>query len=178
MPRTLIRPVCSLRALLVPPLMQLVQSLHASSLYSTPVLLAGTNFPADATACAVSERLGPLLHPGPLAGPNFPADAKACVVSERLGPLLDQSSLAGTNFPADATACVVSKRLGPLLNPGSLAGINCSTDDRIEDVVAGDLCELYHGSCYHLEVPLLLLVHQSILWLVQGHFRPYFGGVG
>ena len=115
MPRTLIRPVCSLRALLVPPLIQLVQSLHASSLYSTHVLLVGTNFPADATAGAVSERLGPLLHTGSLAGPNF---------------------------PADATACAVSKRLGSLLNPGSLAGMNCPTDDRVEDAVAGDLCEL------------------------------------
>ena len=139
--------------------MQLVQSLHASSLYSTRVHLAGTNFPADATTCAVSERLGPLLDPG---------------------------SLAGTNFPADATACAVSESLGPLLNPGSLAGMNCPTDatglrqlvDRVEDVVAGHLCELYHGSRYHLVVPLLLLVHQLILRLVQGQFRPYFGGVG
>ena len=139
--------------------MQLVQSLHASSLYSTRVHLAGTNFPADATACAVSERLGPLLDPG---------------------------SMAGTNFAANTTARVVSERLGPLLDPGSLAGMNCPTNatglrqlvDRIEDVVAGDMCELYHGSCYHLVVPLLLLVHQLILWLVQGQFRPYFGGVG
>ena len=165
--------------------MQLVQSLHASSLYSTRVHLAGTIFPADATACAVSERLGPLLDPGSLVGTNFAADATACVVSEHLGPLLDPSSLAGTNFPADATACAVSERLGPLLNPGSLAGMNCPTDatglhqlvDRVEDVVAGDLCELYHGSCYHLVVPLLLLVHQLILWLVQEQFWPYFGGV-
>ena len=80
-------------------------------------------------------------------GTNFAADATACVVSERLGPLLDPSSLAGTNFPADATACAVSERLRPLLNPGSLAGRNCPTDatglrqliDRVEDVVAGDL---------------------------------------
>ena len=178
--------MCSLRALLVPPLIQLVQSLHASSLYSTRVLLVGTNFPAGATACAVSERLGPLLDPGSLAGTNFPADATACVVSERLEPLLDPSSLAGTNFPADATACAVSERLGPLLNPGSPAGMNCPTDvtglrqlvDRVEFVVAGDLCELYHGSCHHLVVPLLLLVHQLILWFVQGQFWPYFGGVG
>ena len=71
-------------------------------------------------------------------------------------------------------------------NPGSLAGMNCPIDatglrqlvDRVEDVVAGDLCELYHGSCYQLVVPLLLLVHQLILWLVQRKFRPYFGGVG
>ena len=166
--------------------MQLVQSLHASSLYSTRVLLAGTDFPADGTACAVSERLGPSLDPGSLVGTNFAADATACVVSERLGPFLDLSSLAGTNFPADATACAVSERLRPLLNPSSLASMNCFTDatglcqlvDRVEDVVAGDLCELYHGSCYHLVLPLLLLVHQLILWFVQGTFRPYFGGVG
>ena len=76
--------------------------------------------------------------------------------------------------PADATACAVSERLGPLLNPGSLAGMNCPTDatglrqlvDRVEDVVAGDLCELYHDSCFHPVVPLLLIVHQIILWLV------------
>ena len=64
--------------------------------------------------------------------------------------------------------------------------MNCSTDatglrqlvHRVEDVVAGDLCELYHDSCYHLVVPLLLLVHELILWLVQAQFQPYFGGVG
>ena len=161
--------------------MQLVQSLHTSSLYFTRVLLAGTNFPADATACAVSERLGLLLDPGSLAGTNFSADATACVVSEHLGPLLDPSSLAGTNFPADATACAVSERLGPLLNPGSLAGTNCPTDatglrqlvDRVEDVVAGDLCELYHGSCYLLVVPLLLLV--NFISLYSGWFRESLG---
>ena len=102
-----------------------------------------------------------------LAGTNFPADATACAVSERLGPLLDPSSLAGTNFPADSTACAVSERLGPLLNPGPLAGMKCPTDatglhqlvDCVEDVVAGGLYDLYHGSCYRLVVPLVLLVH-------------------
>ena len=43
---------------------QLVQSLNASGLYSTRILLAGTNRAADVAACAVSERLGPLLGPG------------------------------------------------------------------------------------------------------------------
>ena len=154
-PRAFTRPVCSWRALFVPPLMQLVHSSYASSLYSTRVFLvrttrnaynaaravyecfepsldlgslAGTNYPAGTTARAVSKRLEPLLDPGSLVGSNCPADATACGVSERLGPLLYPGSLAGTNYPADAPACAVHERLGPLLDPGSLAGTNCPAD--------------------------------------------------
>ena len=61
--RAFTRPVRSRRALLVPPIMQLVQSPHASSLYSTRVLLARSTCTADDAACAISERLGPLLDP-------------------------------------------------------------------------------------------------------------------
>ena len=88
-PQAFTRPVCSWCALLVPPLMQLVHSSHASSLYSTRVLLARTTCTAVDAACALSERLGPLLDPGFLAGKDFPDDATACAVSKRLGPLLD-----------------------------------------------------------------------------------------
>ena len=70
--RAFARPVCSWRALLVPSLMQLVQSSHASSLYSTRVILARTpRTPVDA-ACALFDRLGSLLDPGSLAGTNSP----------------------------------------------------------------------------------------------------------
>ena len=62
-PQDLIRPVCSWRALLVPPLMQLVQSLHASSTYSTRVLLVRTTRTAVDAACALFARLEPLLDP-------------------------------------------------------------------------------------------------------------------
>ena len=154
-PRACTRPVCSWRALLAPPFMQLAQSSHASSPYSTRVLLAhttctaidadcaifaclghfldpgylaGTNCTADATACAVSERVGPLLDPGSLAGTNFLDDATACAVSECPGPLLDPGSLEDMNYPGDVTACAVSKRLGPLLDPSSLAGTNFPAD--------------------------------------------------
>ena len=50
--------------------------------------------------------------------------------------------------------------------------------DRVEDVVAGDLCEVYHHSSDRLVAPLLFLVQQILLRLVQGQFRTYSGGVG
>ena len=62
---TLTRSVCSWHALLVPPLMQLVPSLHASSLYSIRVLLARATRIAVDAACVISERLGSLLDPVP-----------------------------------------------------------------------------------------------------------------
>ena len=93
-----------------------------------PDYLAGAYLLTDATACAVSERFRPLFDPGSLAGTNCPAYAAACAVSKRLGPLLDPGFLAGTNCPADAAACAVSERLGPLLDPGYLAGTNCPAD--------------------------------------------------
>ena len=108
--------------------MQLVHSSHASSLYSTRVLLACTTRTAVDSACPFAESLGSLLDPDSLVGTNFPADAITHVVSERLGPLLDPCSLADTNFSADATACSVFERLWPLLDPGSLAGTNCPAD--------------------------------------------------
>ena len=107
--------MCSWRALLVPPLMQLVHSSNASSLYSTRVLLARTTRIAVHAACAIFARLEPLLDPCFLANTNCSADATACAVSERLGPLLDPGSLAGTNCHADATA--LFERLEPLLDP-------------------------------------------------------------
>ena len=111
------RPVCSWRALLVPPLMQLVHSSHASSLYSARMLLARTSRTAVDAAYALSERLEPSLDLGSLAGTNFPADATACALSKRLGCLLDPDSLANTNCLIDTTACAVFERLGPLLAP-------------------------------------------------------------
>ena len=62
-PRAFTRTVCSWRALLVPLMMQLVQSLNTSGLYSTRVPLAGTVCPADTTACAISKHLEPLFDP-------------------------------------------------------------------------------------------------------------------
>ena len=61
--RVFTRPVCSWRALPGPPMMQLVQSPHASSLNPTRVLLARTTCAADDATCAISECLEPLLKP-------------------------------------------------------------------------------------------------------------------
>ena len=97
--------MCSWRALLVPPLMQLVQSPNASGLYSARVPWQARTSPP-----MLSERLGSILDPGSLAGTNFPTNATACTVSKCLGPLLDPGSLAGTNRAADATTCVAMTR--------------------------------------------------------------------
>ena len=97
--RSFTRLVCSWRALLVTPMMQFEHSLHASSLYSTRVLLARTTRTVDDAACATSERLGSLLDLSFLPGTNCPADATAYAVSERLGLLFDPGFLPGTNCP-------------------------------------------------------------------------------
>ena len=63
-PRAFNRPWFSWQAQTGPPILPFVQSLNAPGLYSTLVLLAGTNWAADLAVCAVSERPGPLLDPG------------------------------------------------------------------------------------------------------------------
>ena len=125
---TFTRPAWFWRALPLPPMLQLVHSLHASSSDSIRALLTRHTCATDATAYAVFQRLGPLLGPGSLAGTNCPADATAYALSERFGPLLDPGSLAGMNCHAGATACAVSERFGPLLDTGSLEGTNCPVD--------------------------------------------------
>ena len=156
MPRAFSRTMCSWRALLVPPLMKLVHFWHASSLYSTCVLLARTTCTADYAACALLVRLEPLLdacasgahyslvppmmqlvqssNASGLYSIRVPWQARTaprcyslCSL-QRLGLLLDPGSLAGTNCPTDATACAVFERLEPLLHPGSLVGMNCPAD--------------------------------------------------
>ena len=164
-------PLC---ALLVPPMVPFVHSPHASSLYSTRVLLARTDTcTIDDAACAVSERLGPLLDPGSLAGTNCLADATACTVSKRLGPLLDPGSLASTNCPGDATHCTVSERLGPLLDPGSLAGTHCPADatvftasERLGPLLdlgslAGTSCPAVATACVVMTRPKMFQAQQS-----------------
>ena len=49
--------------------------------------------------------------------------------------------------------------------------------DRVEDVVADDLCEVRHGSSNRLVAPLFLLVQQLLLPLVHRQFWFYAGGV-
>ena len=53
-----------LACLTVPPITQPVQSPHTSSLYLTRVVLMRTNCAADTAACAISECLGTLHDPG------------------------------------------------------------------------------------------------------------------
>ena len=139
-PQALTRPVCSWRALLVPPMMQFVQSPHASNLYSTRVLLARTACDTSTVSCAVYERLGPLLDTGssgrykvcrrccsscslrtPRAFPRLgffwpartvPSILKLVQSSNALDLYSTRFLLAGTNCAADGTAyCAVMARL-------------------------------------------------------------------
>ena len=89
--------MCSWRAQLVPPMLQLVQSPHASTLYSTRVLLARTICTADDAACAISARLGLLLDP---CAPRTTciADDAAWAISARLEPLLDPCAPGAHNL--------------------------------------------------------------------------------
>ena len=48
---------------------------------------------------------------------------------------------------------------------------------RVEDVVAGHLCEVHHSSSDRLVATLLLLVQHLLFQLVHGQFWPYSGGV-
>ena len=48
--------------------------------------------------------------------------------------------------------------------------------NHVEYVVGSDLCEIC-GSSDPLVAPVLLLVQQLFLQLIQGQFRPFFGGV-
>ena len=49
--------------------------------------------------------------------------------------------------------------------------------DRVANAVAGDWCGVYHGSSDHLGAPLLLLVQELLLQMVQIQFQPYSEGV-
>ena len=73
--RPFTRPVCSSRALPVSPMLQLVQSPHASRFYSTLVLLARTTCATDDAACTISARLRPLLYP---CSPGTPCLCRQC----------------------------------------------------------------------------------------------------
>ena len=133
--------LCSWRKLPVPPMLQLVQSLHASSLFLTRVLLGYITCAIDDAACAIFARLEPLLDPcAPgahylcplrcsLCSPHTPRAFTRPAWSWRALPVslmlqLVQSPnalsiystrvlLAGAKCPADAAACAVSERLGP-----------------------------------------------------------------
>ena len=126
--------------------MQLVQSWHASSLYSTRVLLARTTCATDDAAGAISARLKPLLD-SCASGARYlchrwsswcnfraPRAFSRSMYSWRTLPVLlmvqlvqspNTSGLYLTRVllmrgacAADTAACAVSERLGPLLNPG------------------------------------------------------------
>ena len=91
-PRALTQPVCSWRGLLVPPMIQLVQSPQASSLNSTRTLLARTTCTPMLQLVQSSNASGFYFTRFLLAGTNCLADATACAVSESLGSLLDPGS--------------------------------------------------------------------------------------
>ena len=117
-PRAFTRPVCSWRTLLVPPLMQLVQSPHASSLYSTRVLLARTTRTAVVAVCAFYARLEPLLDPcAPGAHYSYRHWCSLCSLGTPRGLYSTRVLLAHTNRTAIDAACVIFARLDPLLDP-------------------------------------------------------------
>ena len=60
-----------------------VCSLRTPRVFTRPGFPGRHELPADATACAVSKRLRPLLYPGSLAGTNYSAEATVCVVMTR-----------------------------------------------------------------------------------------------
>ena len=54
---------------------------------------------------------------------------------------------------------------------------SCKLVDRVEDAVAGGLCEVHHRPSDRLVGPLLLLVQKLLPQLLQGQFPPYYGGL-
>ena len=98
------------------PITQLVQSPHTSSLYLTRVLLTRITA-ANTAACAVSERLGILLDPG------SPSRHEPCRLCYSLCSLhswleLNPRSPGTTNCTTDAAPCAISARLGLFTRPG------------------------------------------------------------
>ena len=81
--------LCSWRTLSVPPMTQLVQSSHASSLYSIRVLLERITCAADDAGYAISPVLSPYSTHVLLARTTSATDDPACAISARVGLLLD-----------------------------------------------------------------------------------------
>ena len=98
------------------PITQLVQSPHTSSLYLTRVILTRTTA-ADTTACAVSERLGIFLD---LGSPSRHEPCRQYFSLRNLHTwiLLNPRSFGTTNSTTDAAACAISARLGLFTRPG------------------------------------------------------------
>ena len=116
-PRPFTRPVCSWRAQLVPLMMQLVQSPHASGFYLIRVLLARTTCIADDVACAIFERLGPLLDPC-APGAQLVPPIMQLVQSPHASSLYSSRVvLAHTTYATHVAVCALLARLGLLLDP-------------------------------------------------------------
>ena len=49
--------------------------------------------------------------------------------------------------------------------------------DRVEDVVASNVCKINHSFSDRLVAPLVLLVQQLIFLMIQGQLRPHSGSV-
>ena len=98
------------------PTTQLVHSPHTSSLYLTRVLLTRTTA-ANTAACAVSERVGILLDPG---SPSRHEPCRRCCSLCNLHTwlLLNPRSPGTTNCTPDAAPCAISARLGLFTRPG------------------------------------------------------------
>ena len=129
--------MCFWRALPESRMMQLVQSPNASSIYLTRVLLAGTNCATDAEACAISERLGPLLDSGSPGG--YELSRRCCSLCSLRTPR------AFTQLRFSWQAQPVPLMLQLVQSPNAshlystrvlLAGTNCTTDAAASAVMA------------------------------------------
>ena len=104
----------------MPPMLQLVQSPHASGPCLIRVLRVSTNFVADAASCAVLKASGLYLTRVFLAqAETVPPMLQFVQSPNAFGLYSTRVFLAGTNFAANTAACAVSGRLGSLLDLGS-----------------------------------------------------------
>ena len=100
--------------------MQLVQSPHDSSLYSTRVLLARTIFTADDISCAISARASS-LYSTPWSLHALPVPPMLQLVQTPLASSLYSTRvlLVRATCTTDDATFAVFERLGSVLDPGS-----------------------------------------------------------
>ena len=103
-----------LARLTVLPITQFVQSPHTSSFYLTRVLLTRTTA-GDTAACAVSERLGILLDPG---SSSRHEPCRRCYSLCNLHTWLELNPRSPGTTNCTTAPCAISARLGIFTRPG------------------------------------------------------------